>query len=59
MNIGKIYFNFEGLKEQFNLPEDALLKNMVVNNETEEIEITFYTNDNDFSSDTLRRMKII
>lgn len=45
MRVGNIYFTFDQLKDKYNLPEDALLKNINVHNESGEIEITYYTND--------------
>jgi hypothetical protein len=46
MIIGKIYFNFNDFKNF--IPEDSLLKNIDVNNESGEIIISFYTNDKDW-----------
>lgn len=44
-NRGGIYFDFGLIKRIFDLPQDALLKNIEVNNEIEEIKVTFYTNE--------------
>jgi uncharacterized pyridoxamine 5'-phosphate oxidase family protein len=44
MKLGNIYFNFDQLKKKCNLPDDALLKNIFVYDDTGEFEIYFYTN---------------
>jgi len=43
--IGKVGFDFEFLKNNYNFPADALLKNISVDNELGTIDITFYTNE--------------
>jgi len=43
--IGKVGFDFEFLKNHYNFPADALLKNISVDNELGTIDITFYTNE--------------
>ena len=64
MKIGKVYLDFKSMKNEFNLPEDALLKHIeAFNNDFDgEVEITFYTNDNQYndvtSSLSIRREKL-
>ena len=64
MKIGKVYLDFESMKKEFNLPNDALLKNIEAINKDYggEVEITFYTNDNGYndvgSSLLIRREKL-
>ena len=49
MRQGKGYLSFIDLKKLFKLPQDALLKHMTVNNDTEEFEFSFYTNEENFN----------
>jgi len=45
MNMGKMYFDFGYIKNNFNIPDDALFKCFNINETDESVEIVFYTNE--------------
>ena len=59
MKKAKGFISFEEVKEIFNLPKDALLKQFLVNPITDEIEIVYYTREGEYVMDEIKRHKLV